>query len=109
MRYEVLDPVFDERSRTFLRRRKCARPGGVAAISPIAGVARSTSNRGLAELRDQTAGDRPARRTRRPGGGRKRLTETMPLSDLRGLVELTTRGDRPGAAALDQPQPAQFG
>jgi hypothetical protein len=34
-------------------------------------------------------------RVRRPGGGRKRLTETDPtvLSDLQGLVEPTTRGD----------------
>src|SRR5205823_5708953 len=34
-------------------------------------------------------------RVRRPGGGRKKLTETDPtlLSDLQGLVEPTTRGD----------------
>jgi hypothetical protein len=40
-------------------------------------------------------------RTRRPGGGRKKLTETDPtlLSDLQGLVEPATRGD-PEAALL---------
>ena len=34
-------------------------------------------------------------RTRRPGGGRKKLTETDPtlLADLQNLVEPTTRGD----------------
>ena len=34
-------------------------------------------------------------RTRRPGGGRKKLTETDPtlLADLQSLVEPTTRGD----------------
>jgi len=46
-------------------------------------------------LLDNTSGVPPARRVRRPGGGRKKLTETNAtlLSDLRGLVEPTTRGD----------------
>jgi Rhodopirellula transposase DDE domain len=46
-------------------------------------------------LREQPSGEVPARGVRRPGGGRKKLTEADAtlLSDLRGLVEPTTRGD----------------
>jgi Rhodopirellula transposase DDE domain len=57
------------------------------------GIARSTIGRGLAELRaDETPG---AERVRRPGGGRKPLSETDAslLDDLRTLVEPETRGD----------------
>ncbi|MGA9864859.1 MAG: ISAzo13 family transposase [Acetobacteraceae bacterium] len=97
LRYEVLDPVLDERTRRrFAAAEACAAGrGGVTVVSRITGIARSTINRGLAELRDNTSGDPPARRVRRPGGGRKKLTETNAtlLSDLRGLVEPTTRGD----------------
>src|SRR4051794_2589775 len=51
--------------------------------------------RGLAELVGATHGCVAPGRVRRPGGGRKKLTETDPtlLSDLQALVEPTTRGD----------------
>ena len=66
---------------------------GVKAVSRITGLARSTIRRGLAEL-DEIAGTAGAR-IRRPGGGRKKLTDTDPtlLSDLKALVEPATRGD----------------
>jgi hypothetical protein len=57
------------------------------------GIARSTIGRGLDELR---AGETPdAERIRRPGGGRKPVSETDAslLDDLRALVEPQTRGD----------------
>jgi len=97
LRYEALDPVLDERSRRrFTAAEACAAGrGGVAVVSRITGIARSTINRGLAELRDDASCEMAARRVRRPGGGRKKLTETDAtlLSDLQGLVEPTTRGD----------------
>jgi hypothetical protein len=97
LRYEALGPVLDERSRRrFAAAEACAAGrGGVAVVSRITGIARSTINRGLAELRGDTSCDVLARRVRRPGGGRKKLTETDAtlLSDLQGLVEPTTRGD----------------
>ena len=70
LRYEVLDPVLDERSRRrFAAAEACAAGrGGVAAVSRITGIARSTINRGLAELRDKSW-DVPARRVRRAGAG----------------------------------------
>ena len=67
--------------------------GGVTAVMRATGIARSTIGRGLAELR---AGETPdAERVRRPGGGRKPLSETDAslLDDLRALVEPETRGD----------------
>lgn len=59
----------------------------------VTGIACSTIGRGLGELR---AGEIPAGdRVRRPGGGRKPLSETDArlLDDLRSLVEPATRGD----------------
>ncbi len=97
LRYQALDPVLDERSRRRFAAAEAsaAGRGGVAVVSRITGIARSTINRGLAELRDKMSGGPPGQRLRRPGGGRKKLTETDAtlLSDLRGLVEPTTRGD----------------
>ena len=97
MRFEALDPVLDERSRRrFAAAEACAAGrGGIALVARITGIARSTINRGLAELRTAAPDDRPPRGVRRPGGGRKKLTETDAtlLSDLQGLVEPTTRGD----------------
>jgi len=107
LRYQVLDPVLDERSRRRFAaaEAKAAGRGGVAAVSRITGMARSTVIRGLAELAvdvgiDSASNVQPSR-IRRPGGGRKKLTETDPtlLSDLHSLVEPATRGD-PEAALL---------
>src|SRR5712691_4824574 len=67
--------------------------GGISAVLRATGIARSTIGRGLEELR---AGEtHEAERVRRPGGGRKPLseTDTSLLDDLRSLVEPTTRGD----------------
>ncbi len=63
-------------------------------MSRLTGLARSTLRRGLDEL--ETVVDAAlARRLRRPGGVRQKLTETDPtlLSDLKELVEPATRGD----------------
>jgi Rhodopirellula transposase DDE domain len=65
--------------------------GGVAAVSEITGLARSTIGRGLKDL------DAPplCGRVRREGGGGQLLTERDPtlLADLERLVEPATRGD----------------
>jgi hypothetical protein len=97
LRFTALDPVLDERGRRRFAaaEARTAGHGGIAAVARITGLARSTIGRGLAELRG-TASDAVARgRTRRPGGGRKKLTDTDAtlLADLQGLVEPATRGD----------------
>jgi hypothetical protein len=100
-RYRALDPVLDERSRRLFAaaEAKSAGRGGVAAVARVTGIARSTIIRGLAELavrsNDGMAPGAPPGRLRRPGGGRKKLTQTDPtlLADLNELVGATTRGD----------------
>ena len=94
-RFEALAPVLDERG---LRRLAAAEAvaagrGGVSAVMRVTGLARSTIGRGLGELR--AGGPQDAERVRRPGGGRKPLSETDAslLDDLRSLVEPATRGD----------------
>jgi transposase len=71
--------------------------GGIAAVARATGVAPRTIGVGLRELEAIEAGEEPvaAGRVRKPGGGRRKTTERDPtlLSDLRALVESTTRGD----------------
>jgi len=94
-RFEALFPVLDERGlrRFAAAEAKAAGHGGVSAVMRVTGLARSTIGRGLRELR----GERTiiSDRVRRPGGGRKLLTETDAslLDDLRALVEPDARGD----------------
>jgi hypothetical protein len=67
--------------------------GGVAATARATGISVPTIRKGIAELQ---RGERLAPgRVRRPGGGRKRLTETDAtlVGDLERLVETDSRGD----------------
>ena len=71
---------------------RAAGRGGLAAVSEITGLARSTIGRGLKDL------DAPlpaGGRVRRKGGGPRALTErdVSLLADLERLVEPVTRGD----------------
>ena len=97
LRYVAVDPVLDERARRRFAAAEAlaAGRGGVTAVARVTGMARSTIDRGLAELRGETVTAAAADRIRRKGGGRKPLTVMDPtlLSDLKYLVEPTTRGD----------------
>jgi hypothetical protein len=66
--------------------------GGIRAVARAAGVAENTVARGVPEL---DAGGRPLGRTRRPGGGRRRLADLDPglRTALLALVEPDERGD----------------
>lgn len=66
--------------------------GGLAAVSVITGLARSTIGRGLKDL---DAPPLPRGRVRREGGGPRPVTERDPalIDDLKRLVEPATRGD----------------
>ena len=70
--------------------------GGVTAVAWAPGLSRTTITAGLREL-ELPAGQRAAEgmRVRRPGGGRKALTESDwgLLAALEALIEPTTRGD----------------
>jgi len=72
--------------------------GGVAVVARATGIAPSTIGVGKAEVRaleESGAPTLPLNRSRRAGGGRKKLTDKDPtlLSDLERLVEPVTRGD----------------
>ena len=95
VRFEALAPELDERRQRLLAAAEARAVGwgGVSAVTRATGMARSTIRRGLDELEagETLAGDR----VRRPGGGRRPLSETDKtlIDDLRSLVEPATRGD----------------
>ena len=97
LRYEALDPLLDERARRRFAAAEAlaAGRGGVTAVARVTGVARSTIDRGLAELRGDAAPAAAPDRVRRKGGGRRPLVVTDPhlLADLKERVEPSTRGD----------------
>ena len=95
LRFEALDPVLDERSRRrFAAAEACAAGrGGIALVSRITGIARSTINRGVVQLLSE--GNDIGARVRRPGGGRKSAVAHQPglPSALEALIEDAIRGD----------------
>jgi hypothetical protein len=100
-RYESLLPVMDERMTRLwaASEAEALGRGGVAAVTRATGILKKRIGHGvreLAEMREDPPTEPPRRqRIRRPGGGRKPLTETDPtlVPDLDALVEPSTRGD----------------
>ena len=92
-RWEADGSKRDERGRRVFAasETRAAGRGGLAAVSVITGLARSTIGRGLKDLDAPP----PRGRVRREGGGPRRLTDRDPtlLADLERLVEPATRGD----------------
>jgi hypothetical protein len=97
-KYRSLEPEMDER----LRRQWAAAEardlgwGGITAVSEATGMSRTTITAGLHDLtlpEEERVSE--ASRVRRPGGGRKPLTEIDQelLAALESLIEPTTRGD----------------
>ncbi len=95
-KYQALGRELDERA----RRRWAATEalslgwGGASAVSAATGLSRNTIRSGIRELQSATVETGP-RRIRRPGSGRKRLTDREPQLQkaLEALVEPMTRGD----------------
>ena len=98
-KFASLGPVLDERSRRQWAAAEARELGygGVSAVARATGLARDTIRVGLRELEDRRRhpGEPPRPRMRRPGGGRKPLTESDPTlaAALEALVEPHTRGD----------------
>lgn len=97
-KYLALSPVMDER----MRRQWAAAEasalgwGGVTAVSAATGLARNTIAIGLRQLEHRQAhpGEAVGRGIRRPGGGRKPVTQSDPglWQALDALVDPVTRG-----------------
>jgi DDE family transposase len=88
-------PMLDERSRRLVlgMAAGAAGEGGTAAVAALTGASWQTVANGKAEL---AAGEElPPGRTRRPGGGRKPLTESDPglPGALEALIRDASRGD----------------
>jgi transposase len=94
-RYRALAGELDERRRRLwaAAEARSAGYGGIAAVARATGIAENTIRFGLRELASGETLERG--RVRRPGGGRKPLTETDPtlIADLERLVDGDCRGD----------------
>ena len=95
-KYKGLRLVLTERSRRVWAASEAVAlgHGGIGLVEQATGISRSTISRGIRELALGGA-TLPPERTRRPGGGRKRLVDTDDrlAADLDALVEPTTSGD----------------
>lgn len=93
-RFSAVGHGLDERSRRLFAaaEAKTAGHGGIAAVSRVTGIARSTIGRGLKDLSDLES--LPGA-VRRPGSGRPALTAADPglLDSLRPILEPATMGD----------------
>ncbi len=94
-KFDAVWPLLDERTRRVLAASEALALGygGVSLVHRACGLSRNAIARGIDEIAEGPIGD-PGR-ARRPGAGRKRLTEGDPrlLATLERLVEDQTRGD----------------
>jgi hypothetical protein len=93
-KFAAVLPHLDERQRRLVlgAEARALGHGGIKVVAAAAGTSAVTVSKGVAELE---SGGEPLGRTRRPGGGRKPLTDTDPgvTAALLALVEPTSRGD----------------
>ncbi|MFG2526126.1 hypothetical protein [Streptomyces sp. NPDC048527] len=108
MKLEVVVPWLNERQRRLLYAAEARQlgHGGSTAVATAAGVSRGCVGCGVIELEDDEA---PTARVRRPGGGRRAVTEKDPqlLSALLALVVSGTRGDPTGPLLWTTKSPRQ--
>jgi hypothetical protein len=94
-KYEVLEPLLNERCRRIWAATEAAAlgRGGIAAVMRATGMSSATLSRGVGEL--AATAERVGTRVRRPGGGRKGIAESQPgfAQALGALVAPATRGD----------------
>ena len=94
-KFEAILPHLDERQRRLVlaAEARSLGHGGISLVARASGISRVTITAGVGELED--GGEPTPGRARRPGAGRKALTETDPalLDALDALVEPEARGD----------------
>ena len=98
-KYDSLAPIMDERMRRYwaASEAQVLGWGGITAVAQATGLSQMTVKSGRAELQSFPAlhDTAPDFHIRRPGGGRKRVTETdrRLKRELDKLLEASTRGD----------------
>lgn len=99
-KYDILKTTMNERQRRLWAATEAREMGygGISIVHRATGLAMDTIRQGEYDLHDVESSPRPqgtSDRIRRPGGGRKSLTEKDPtlLPDLDKLVDPVTRGD----------------
>lgn len=94
-KYKQLLPELSERARRLVAAAdaKLLGRGGINFVHKASGISRVTIKKGLDEFDAKIS--LPENRSRRPGGGRKKITHTDKtlLKDLKDLVADSTRGD----------------
>jgi hypothetical protein len=94
-RYEAVAPLLDERARRLLAGTEALAigRGGLAAVARATGLARTTVQRGMTDVRAGVV--MPRGRVRRAGAGRPgiEVRDQTLRGDLEALIEPTTRGD----------------
>lgn len=96
-KYEMLGPSMNERVRRLWVGAEAQQfgRGGITLVSEATGVAHTTIRRGIRELTEQGEQELGPSRSRKAGGGRKKIVETDPqlLAALESLIDPVTRGD----------------
>ena len=100
IKFDTLQPLLDERTRRIWAavEAKALGRGGISRVAEATGMSRTTVRSGLRELETGAVVVTPGERQRRPGGGRKRLTERNPqlAAALERKLDPVTRGDPMG-------------
>jgi len=95
-KYTHLEDVLNERTRRYwaATEAEALGYGGIGIVCAVMGMDHKTVQAGLREIQGKSAAA-ASNRIRRPGGGRKKLTERDPKlkEALNALVEPTERGD----------------
>jgi hypothetical protein len=96
-KFEPLCSFMDERMRRLwaAAEAQALGRGGITAVAAATGLSRTTITQGMREQQGRTEAERSPDQIRRPGGGRKAVTErdTTLLRDVEALVDPLTRGD----------------
>ena len=97
-KYTILEPILNEGARRLwaATEARAIGRGGVSGVSEATGLSRITIQEGLNELHSALPGrEDVAGKSRKPGGGRKPLTEHAPklIHALENLVDPGSRGD----------------
>jgi transposase len=100
-KFNTLENLMDERMRRYWAASEALNLGwgGIRAVAKATGISKPTIQAGLAEIQEPIAQtqrkSQDKQKVRRPGGGRKKLTQQDPklLRDLQSLLEPVTRGD----------------